>query len=195
MATYKDIRYSTPLSNGSSQILLKTITASSSTTLSFTSGIDSTYKEYLFEFSNIHAGTDDKHLTFQTSTDAGSNYGLTLTNTNFSARHQENDGTGSIAYTDNDVAQGTGFAVIAEGLGDENDGCTSGFLQLFNPSDTTFVKHYISKFNLMNFSNPPQSVNYFTAGYFNTTSDIDAIQFKMSGGNIDAGTVKMYGIK
>jgi len=193
MATYKSIAYS-PLSNAGSQVLLEELTASTSATMSFTSKINSTYKEYLFEFINIHSGTDDKHLTFQVSTDGGSSYGLTLTNSNFSARHQENDGTGSIAYTDNDVAQGTGFAVIAEGLGDENDGSASGYLQLYNPSDTTFVKHYISQFSLMNFSNPPQAVNYFTAGYFNTTSDIDAIQFKMSSGNIDAGTIKMYGI-
>lgn len=193
MATYKSIAYS-PLTNAGSQVLLEELTASSSATMSFTSKIDSTYTEYLFEFINIHSGTDDKHLTFQVSTDGGSSYGLTLTNTNFSARHQENDGTGSIAYTDNDVAQGTGFAVIAEGLGDENDGSASGLVKLFNPSDTTFVKQYISQFSLMNFSNPPQAVNYFTAGYFNTTSDIDAIQFKMSSGNIDAGTIKMYGI-
>ena len=88
MATYKDIRYNTPLSNGGSQILLAEETASSSATISFTSGIDSTYVEYLFEFINIHCETNDKHITFQVSTNAGSSYGLTLTNTNFRAGHK-----------------------------------------------------------------------------------------------------------
>ena len=194
MATYKNIRYNIPLSNGGSQVLLAETTASSSATLSFTSGIDSTYTEYLFEFINIHCETNDKHLTFQVSTDAGSNYGLTLTNTNHRAGHKEDDSFTFLGFVDNNVVQGTGFACINEGLGNPNDGSACGYLRLYNPSGTTFVKHYISQFSSMNFQSPPQSVNYFTAGYFNTTSDIDAIQFKMASGNIDAGTIKMYGI-
>ena len=194
MATYKDIRYNTPLSNGGSQILLAEETASSSATISFTSGIDSTYTEYLFEFINIHCETNDKHLTFQVSTDAGSNYGLTLTNTNHRAGHKEDDSFTFLGFVDNNVVQGTGFACINEGLGNANDASANGYLRLYNPSGTTFVKHYISQFSSMNFQSPPQSVNYFTAGYFNTTSDIDAIQFKMASGDIDAGTIKMYGI-
>ena len=195
MATYKNIRYNIPLSNGGSQILLAEETASSSATISFTSGIDSTYVEYLFEFINIHCETNDKHITFQTSTNAGSSYGLTLTNTNFRAGHKEDDSFTFFGYVDNDVAQGTGFACINEGLGNANDGSANGYLHLYNPSDTTFVKHYISQFSGMNFQSPPQATNYFTAGYFNTTTAIDAIQFKMSGGNLDSGTIKMYGIK
>ena len=93
------------------------------------------------------------------------------------------------------MAQATSFAIINEGLGNDNDGCACGFLRLYNPSSTTFTKHYMSQFSGMNFQSPPQSTNYFTAGYFNTTTAIDAIQFKMSGGNLDSGTIKMYGIK
>lgn len=194
MATYKSIRYNTPISGGGNGVLLSEVTASSSATLSFTSGIDSTYKEYLFEFINIHCETNDKHLTFQCSTNAGSSYGLTLTNTNHRAGHKEDDSFTFFGFVDNDVAQSTSFAVINEGLGNAADGSANGFLQLYNPSDTTFVKHYISQFSGMNFQSPPQATNYFTSGYFNTTSDIDAIQFKMSSGNIDSGTIKMYGI-
>ena len=127
-------------------VLISTFTSDGSdATASFTSGIDSTYKEYMFVFNNIHAETNDKHLTFQTSTNGGTGYGVTLTNSNFSARHDEDDSSTDLSYTDNDVAQGTGFAVIAEGLGNANDCSTSGFLRLYNPSSTTFVKHYISQ--------------------------------------------------
>ena len=96
---------------------------------------------------------------------------------------------------DNNVEQATSFAVINEGLGNANDASASGELWLFNPSSTTFVKHYMSQFSGMNFQSPPQATNYFTAGYFNTTSAIDAIQFKMSSGNIDSGRIALYGIK
>ena len=174
-------------------VLISTFTSDGSdATASFTSGIDSTYKEYLFVFNNIHAETDDKHLTFQTSTNGGSSYGVTLTNTNFSARLREDNGYNALAYTDNDVAQGTGFAIIGEGFGNANDCSGSGFLRLYNPSSTTFVKHYVSQVQYMNFQ--PASVNYFTAGYFNTTSAINAVQFKMSSGEIQGGTIDLFGV-
>jgi len=174
-------------------VLISTFTSDGSdATASFTSGIDSTYKEYLFVFNNIHAETDDKHLTFQTSTNGGSSYGVTLTNTNFSARLREDDGYNALAYTDNDVAQGTGFAVIGEGFGNANDCSGSGFLRLYNPSSTTFVKHYVSQVQYMNFQ--PASVSYFTAGYFNTTSAINAVQFKMVSGEIQGGTIDLFGV-
>ena len=176
-------------------VLISTFTSDGSdATASFTSGIDSTYKEYMFVFNNIHAETNDKHLTFQTSTNGGTGYGVTLTNSNFSARHDEDASSTDLSYTDNDVAQGTGFAVIAEGLGNANDCSTSGFLRLYNPSSTTFVKHYISQFSLMNFQSPPKAVNYFTAGYFNTTSAINAVQFKMQSGEIQGGTIDLFGV-
>ena len=183
----------TGLADETPLVLISTFTSDGSdATASFTSGIDSTYKEYLFVFNNIHAETDDKHLTFQTSTNGGSSYGVTLTNTNFSARLREDDGYNALAYTDNDVAQGTGFAVIGEGFGNANDCSGSGFLRLYNPSSTTFVKHYVSQVQYMNFQ--PASVNYFTAGYFNTTSAINAVQFKMVSGEIQGGTIDLFGV-
>ena len=183
----------TGLADETPLVLISTFTSDGSdATASFTSGIDSTYKEYLFVFNNIHAETDDKHLTFQTSTNGGSSYGVTLTNTNFSARLREDNGYNALAYTDNDVAQGTGFAIIGEGFGNANDCSGSGFLRLYNPSSTTFVKHYVSQVQYMNFQ--PASVNYFTAGYFNTTSAINAVQFKMSSGEIQGGTIDLFGV-
>ena len=183
----------TGLADETPLVLISTFTSDGSdATASFTSGIDSTYKEYLFIFNNIHAETDDKHLTFQTSTNGGSSYGVTLTNTNFSARLREDNGYNALAYTDNDVAQGTGFAIIGEGFGNANDCSGSGFLRLYNPSSTTFVKHYVSQVQYMNFQ--PASVNYFTAGYFNTTSAINAVQFKMSSGEIQGGTIDLFGV-
>tara|TARA_B100001093_G_C26711466_1_gene963604 strand:- start:506 stop:1099 length:594 start_codon:yes stop_codon:yes gene_type:complete len=196
MAVYNAIKYNHDFSgNAGNLTLLSTFTSDGSdATASFTSLIDSTYEEYLFVLNSIHAETDDKHLTFQTSTNGGSSYGVTLTNTNFSSRHQENGGTGSIAYTDNDVVQGTGFAVIGEGFGNAAEESGSGILRLYNPSNTTFVKHYVSQISLMNFSSPPQAVNYYTAGYFNTTTAINAIQFKMNSGEIQGGTIQMFGV-
>jgi len=196
MATYKNIAYGSIGGVGDhGEALLQTITISSDATVSFTTGIDSTYSEYLFEFINIHCETNDKHLTFQTSTNGGSSYGVTLTNTNFRSGHKEDDSfTFFGIVSDNDVAQSTSFAIINEGMGNANDGSACGFLRLYNPSSTTFTKHYMSQFSGMNFQSPPQATNYFTAGYFNTTTAVNAIQFKMSSGNLDSGTIKMYGI-
>ena len=66
---------------------------------------------------------------------------------------------------------------------------------LFNPSSTTFVKHFISSNTRMDYSVRPYSNQYMVAGYINTTSAVDAIQFSMWSGNMDAGTIKLYGLK
>ena len=176
-----------------SLVLLETQTASSDSTLSFTSNIDSTYSEYIFKFYNIHpSGTN--RFQFNGSIDAGSNYNVTKTTTIFTTQHSEAEAeTASILYqSGDDIAQGTGFQdLMAYGNQDaDNDHSLNGTLHLFNPSSTTFVKHFIasSQGNIdTNYSN-----NGFIAGYFNTTSAIDAIRFQMSSGNIDAGTIKLY---
>ena len=182
--------------SGGAMTLLETQTASSSSTISFTSNIDSTYKEYVFKFINIHPQTGSQSFSFQGSTNTGSSYGVTTTSTLFRGYHNEGDTATGVAYRgDYDVAQGTGFIPLSDGvaLGNENDECVSGYIQLFEPSSTTFVKHFISRFN--EYHQADYSIDGYVAGYFNTTSAIDAIQFKMSSGNIDAGTIKMYGIK
>jgi len=172
--------------------LILTQTASSSADISFTSGLDSTYDEYVFKFFNIHP-SEQEHLYFNLSTDSGSNYNVTKTSTVFQTYHGEDDGGGSISYqAGNDLAQSTGDQKIANNISIGNDSSFSGSLTLFNPSSTTFVKHFIIRAPYVEGSNG--IVEYYVAGYANTTSAVDAIIFRMNSGNIDAGTISMYGI-
>ena len=160
--------------------------------IAFTSGIDSTYDEYMFVMTNMNPATDNVIFSFQGSTDGGSNYNTTITSSSFYAIHSENDGSAALAYlVANDQAQGTAYQRLNAELGNAADECCSGTLHLFNPSNTTYVKHFYATFPSMTADN--QNFNFYTAGYFNTTSAIDAIDFKMSSGNLD-GTIQMYGI-
>ena len=168
-------------------------TASSSSSVSITSGIDSTYKEYIFFFNNIHPATDNSHFKFNLSVDGGSNYNVTKTTTTFRSLHFEDDSLSGNEYrTAYDLAQSTDYAFLESQLGNGSDESTSGFLHLFEPSSDTFVKHFISNFNFYNYNNA--SEQFHGAGYGNTTSAINAIDFKMSSGNIDSGTIDMYGV-
>jgi hypothetical protein len=168
-------------------------TASSSASVSFTSGINSTYKEYIFFFYNMHPATDGANVTFNLSTDGGSNYNITKTTTSFNAYHGESGSPAGLGYdTGDDLAQSTNYQTIATAIGSDDDQNTSGYLHLFDPSNDTFVKHFIAKSNVSNLND--RSVNYLTAGYGNTTSAINAVNFKMSSGNIDAGTISLYGV-
>ena len=169
-------------------------TASNSASISFTSGLDSTYKAYKFVFSNIHARTDSSNFSFNLSTDSGSNYNVTKTSTAFRAIHDEADSTTELAYeTGTDLAQGTGVQRIdCANLGSGADESLSGSLTLFNPSSTTYVKHFITDSNFNSFDD--LTIRGFIAGYGNTTSAVNAIQFKMSSGNMD-GVIYLYGIK
>ena len=179
-------------------ILIKTQTASSSASISFVDGassvvLDNTYKEYIFYFNNIHPATDNTQFTFNLSTDTGSNYNVTKTTTFFRAIHAEDDSEASLGYrTDDDLAQSTNYQVLNASTDNDNDASLSGYLHLFEPSSDTFVKHFISNTNTIH--STKYSQNSYVAGYGNTTSAIDAIQFKMSSGNIDAGTISLYGV-
>ena len=181
-----------------SMTFIKKLTASSSATLSFVDGssdvvLDNTYKEYLFTFKNIHPATDQAQFSFNMSIDSGSNYNVTKTTTYFRGFHTEDDGTTSLAYQDgDDLAQSTGFQFLTGYLGNGNDESSSGTLHLFNPSSTTFVKNFISRNSEYIFNNSIR--DSFIAGYGNTTSAVDAVQFKMSSGNIDAEDICLYGI-
>ena len=183
-------------SAGGSLVKIASTTASSSASISFTSGITSTYKEYIFFFYNIHPATHNVNFQFNLSIDSGSNYNVTKTSTSFGADHNEGDSYAFIGYgTGSDLAQSTADQVLTWGgttLGNENDENMSGYIHLFDPSNTTFVKHFISV-SQMN-SQDDYSHQTFTSGYGNTTSAIDAIQFSMSSGNIDSGTIDMYGV-
>jgi len=197
MANYHDIRYDMTLSSsttgGGSMVLLETQTASSDATISFTSNIDSTYKEYIFKLYDIHPETDDEFLQFNLSVDSGSNYNVTKTDTVFRAYHTDDDtGTGVGYQASVDIAQSTAFANLCSGLGNGNEESLAGTLHLYNPSSTTFVKHYIT--HTISHHGGDLVLDEFSAGYGNTTSAVDAVQFKMSSGDIDAGVIKMYGV-
>ena len=180
-------------------VVIKEQTASSSSSISFVHGssdvvLDSTYPIYVFKFINLNPATDDKKFQFNLSTDSGSNYNVSKTTTYFSAYHNESGSSTSLAYrTGNDLANGTGVQVFTESAGNGSDESAVGELTLFNPSSTTFVKHFIARTSTYYVSD--YAMDVYTAGYANTTSAINAIQFSVeSGGNFD-GTIKLYGIK
>jgi hypothetical protein len=178
--------------SGGTMNLISTQTASSSATISFTSGIDSTYDEYVFKFYDIHPATNSASLTFNGSSDTGSNYNVTKTTSVFRAYHEQSGASSALGYrTSDDLAQSTNFQILNFEINNDNDSSGVGELKLFNPSSTTFVKHFIQTGNCVQST---YTRNDFVAGYFNTTSVIDAVQFKMSSGNIDSGVIKLYGI-
>jgi len=179
--------------SGGTLTLLSTQTASASATISFTTGLDSTYDEYIFKFINIRPATDNVDFQFNLSTDSGSNYNVTKTTTAFVSYHNESDTDTGLAYNVlADLAQSTSYQILSNGNGNGSDESTSGSLTLYNPSSTTYVKHFISSVNRYFYDN--YSGNIFTAGYGNTTSAINAIRFQMSSGNFD-GDIKLYGVK
>ena len=181
-----------------SQVLIKEITASADANISFVDGssgvvLDSTYPIYKFEFINIHPSNNivNFQLNFR---DGGTAYDAIKTTTAFRAYHNEAGNDTTFGYVAPfDVAQGSGVHILANNMGNENDESLSGELYLFNPSSTTFVKHFIADLN--NYNQDNFSVRHLSAGYCNTTTAIDGIQFSCSAGDIDAGTFKLYGIK
>ena len=173
---------------------LSTQTASSSSSLSFTSGIDSTYNEYQFHFVNMHPATNDVRFQFQVNATDGADFNDSLiTSTYFHAYHNEADsGTGVVYRTANDLAQQALYQHLAVDVGSDNDQSVSGVLTLYAPSSTTYVKHFVSRVNI--YHEADYSVDTFAAGYINDTTAIDEISFKFDSGNIDAGTIHMYGV-
>ena len=174
-------------------VLISSQTASASASISFTTGIDSTYKEYQFYFINIHPQTDDTNFQMNFSTDGGSNYNVAKTTTYFRSIHNETGVTALLEYeTANDLAQGTGFKTLCDDIGSDSDQNANGIFHLFNPASTTYVKHFMSRIGVSQSAN--YSMDLYTAGYGNTTSAINAVRFQMSSGNIDDGTILMFGI-
>jgi len=181
----------------SSMIFIKKLTASSSATLSFVDGasgvvLDDTYKEYIFMWKDIHPQTDN--ISFQLNfRDGGTDYDATKTTTYFRTYHNEDDSGSSLSYRSaEDLAQSTGFQTIADANSNDDDHSHAGYLKLFNPSSTTFVKNFMLESH-QSFANN-SAHRTFVAGYCNTTNVIDGVQFKMSSGNIDAGDICLYGI-
>ena len=177
---------------GGPQLILSQ-TASTSTNISFTANLDGTYDLYLFVFIDIHPADDSNWLGFNMSTDGGSSYAVTKTTTFFRAQNSEAGGGEGIAYqSGNDLAQSTAYQPISADLGNDADQVTNGYLYLYTPASTTFVKNFYSRFVC---SHASQYCNdMYASGYGNTTSAVNAVDFKMNSGNIDSGKIKMYGI-
>ena len=175
--------------------LITTNTSSNAASSSFTSSIDSTYKLFIFKFYDVNAATDQANLTFQVNATDGADYDDSLfTTTAFYARHTEADAAAFSYSTGLDLAQAASFQPLAYRCGNDADQSVAGELFLFNPSNTTYVKHWYARFQeASSDGGSPQSMNMFTAGYINDTTAIDDIQFKMSSGNMDA-VIKMYGV-
>jgi len=189
---------STGLTSGA-MTLIKEQTASASATIDFVDGtsdvvLDNTYPIYLFKFINVHASANaDFTVNFR---DGGSSYDATKTTTIFHAQHNEAGDYTDLSYqASDDVAQGTGATGIARNLGTGNDESCSGEMWLFNPSSTTYVKHFMARAFAYQYISAQYQADYFAAGYCNVTAAIDGVQFAMASGNIDAGTFKLYGIK
>jgi len=191
----KDITQFGSISSLGSLTHIATQTASSSSSISFTSGIDSTYKEYIFYFVNMHPANNSVHFEFNGSTDSGSNYNVTKTTSFHNAFHYENGSATGLRYnTGYDHAQSTSYQRFnaEDFMGDDADQSLVSILHLFNLSSQNFVKHFIATSQFS--SDQSVSINTFFAGYFNTTSAIDAVQFRMSSGSIESGVIKMYGV-
>ena len=189
----KDITSFGSISSLGSLTHIATQTASSSASLSFTSGIDSTYKEYIFYFVNMHPVTDNVDFRFQANRVSGSGYNETITSTNFQAYHEENGSSAVLQYrADYDQAQGTAFQLLGNTCGNGNDESISGYLHIFNPSSTTFVKHYIARTNTYYYGDI--TIDLYSAGYFNVESALDEFQFKFSSGIIDSGQILLFGL-
>ena len=177
---------------GGSLVLISTQTASSSATVNITSGIDSTYKEYIIKFIDVHPATDTAILQCN-GRDGGSSFDATKTTTFWYAYHNEGDSDTVLEYNASyDIAQSTSAFRISNLLGNGNDESYSGTMHLFDPSNTTFVKHFILRSNM--YQSGSYSFDINVAGYFNVTAAIDGLQFSMSSGNIDSGTFKLYGV-
>ena len=172
--------------------LITTNTPSGAATSDFTSGIDSTYKLYIFKWYDLNPVGDGAALQFQGNVAGQSGFNETITSTTFRVYHTEDGSSNELAYTDADQAEGTAYQPLTQNIGYDNDQSSAGVLHLFNPSNTTYVKHFYAQ-GYSNQSNDGAFAQ-FTAGYFNVTGAIDEISFKMNSGNIDSATIKMYGV-
>ena len=173
--------------------LISTQTASSSASISFTSGIDSTYNSYIFKFINIHPATDNANFSFQADTGTNTNYNQTITSTYFASYQTEDGSTAALQYVSGQIQhQGTAFQTLVDAVGNGNDESCSGTLQIFQPSSSTFIKHFIARSHGYNGSD--YSTDLFCAGYINTATAITRVQFKFSSGNTDSGIIKFYGV-
>ena len=181
------------LKGGAGPILITSYTSGGVSAHEIQSGIDSTYDEYMIVFVDYNPATDAAEFQFQASIDGGSNYNIAMTTTFYKAHNYEVAGDDGVAYHDShDQSQGTSYQTLAYDVGSDADQSVSGILHLYNPASTTFVKHFHSR--MTHAYSSDIIMDTFASGYFNTTSAINALQFKFSSGSHD-GHYRMYGIK
>ena len=184
-----------------SMVHIKTLTASNSGDLTFIDGsssvvFDSTYPIYQFVYTNIHLATNGQYLSFQTDTGTNTSFNQTITSSVFKAYHKEDGGAAALGYDNgSDQQTQTSFQRLSSDLISDNDASISGSTMIFNPSSSTYTKHFIAETHTMVDGSPPYSEIRYYAGYFDTTTALTRIRFKSTSGNIDAGTIKMYGLK
>lgn len=179
--------------SGAGPKLLSTQNADNSTSISFTSGIDSTYDRYMIVMTDVQPASANVHFRFNGSTDGGSNYNVTKTTTAFRATHQT--GTYYFGYVDHsDLAQSTDYQILGRELGSDSDESFCGILNIFSPSSTTYIKQFYAETIWFNDYGGEGSMHYFIGGYMNTTSAVDAIDFNMASGNVNVGKFKLYGV-
>ena len=187
-----DITAAAGLASGDMNLITTNTISSGVTSSSFTSNIDSTYDTYMFKFINLHPATNNIKFQYNFTTD-GTNFNVSKTTTFFLAYHAEDGSASTLAYdTNSDLANGTGYQFFGNDVGNDNDQGISGTMFLFSPSNTTFVKHFMTVTSVANQAD--LMVNVYTGGYCNTTSAITGVDFKANSGNIDSGVIKMYGL-
>ena len=180
------------IASGAINLITTNTISSGVTSSSFTSNIDSTYDTYMFKFINLHPATNNIKFQYNFTTD-GTNFNVSKTTTFFLAYHAEDGSASTLAYDSNsDLANGTGYQFFGNDVGNDNDQGISGTMFLFSPSNTTFVKHFMTVTSVANQAD--LMVNVYTGGYCNTTSAITGVDFKANSGNIDSGVIKMYGL-
>ena len=173
-------------------VYIASATASSSATLSFTTGIDATYNEYQFHFANMHPATTNQTFDFQVNAAGASGFNETITSSAFQSWHTENNSGAALGYhAAIDQAQGTAYQILTTDVYNDNDLGASGILTLYAPSSTTYVKHFTARVQA---ASSVGSVEKYIGGYINVTAAIDEISFKFASGNIDAGEIHMYGV-
>jgi len=180
--------------SGATVLLATTTLSSNAAVIDFTNpAMSSTYKEYVFKIINVHPVNDDVTFGCQFETGTGTTYQTAITSTMFRSTNGEDSSSGGLAYlASGDLANANGFQLLAGSVGNDADQNVVGELHLFEPSSGTFVKHFKGSFQSIAHSN---RTNFqFPAGYVNTTTALTRVRFKFSGGNIDSGTIKMYGI-
>ena len=200
MANYNAIRYNHDfLGQGGSLVLLSTFTSDGSdANATFDNTIiTDTYSEYVFIVNSLHPETNAKYLGFSPSIDNGSNYNLTNTSTMFFAYHREdNGGSTALEYGSGQDTHNGANVLISGDTGNEADECVSGIFKLYNPSSTAFVKHFVGQMNSSDGGSGTATYDFaaYSAGYINTTSAVNNIKFTFNSGEIQGGTIQVFGV-